>query len=374
MDSQKIQDTVVAVTPVEETPDTTVAESAQPDIRDQLTDEQREIYDLMHSDKKFVAIHDIMQLKNKISEISTVKEHAINQVKSMIPDDRVSLLEARAMALDSDALMRLDMTNDADWKKVQEIYTFEDGGMIHFTNDPDTKVTKVREMHRDYLIYLKSIKEETAKFEIIEKESKESLDKLYKELDEALGEAEAAKIKNYTAFTEYYREWLINSLKRDDLSDTLREQLQKTLDADNLGISLDFLKKEIRDLITRKGNADSLLWGFKNNFVETARKATAVLASKFARYNYHLSLMKFHDLETRLFQDKYGEKYNNLFMFIMFRYIKANYGRFDKFWMITIGEVVTQLGYLIKEGIERPATSEEFSKNMQEVLDLVIKR
>ena len=195
----------------------------------ELSPEQQEVYDLMHSDKKFVAIHDIMQLKNKVNEIQTMRDYAINQVKTMIPDDRISLLEARALSLDKDALIKLDMSKDEDWAKVQQIYTFEDGGMIHFTNDPDTKVIKVREMHRDYLIYLKSIKEETAKFEVIEKESKEALDKIYAELDEVLGEVEAAKIKNYATFAEYYREWIIESLKREDLSESLREQLQKTL-------------------------------------------------------------------------------------------------------------------------------------------------
>lgn len=354
----------------EDVPDTTVSSSSQPERH--LTPEQQEIYDLMTSDKKFVAIHDIMQIKNKLNEISAVKEHAIEQVKSMIPDDRISLLEARALALDKDALINLDMEKDADWEKVKSIYTFEDGGMIHFTNEPDTKIKKVREMHRDYLIYLKSIKEETAKFEIIEKESKETLDKLYKELDEAIGEVESAKIRQYSAFADYYRDWIKESLKRDDISDQLREQLQKTLDADNRGIDLEFLKKEIRELISRKGNADSLRYGYHNNFVETARKATAVLASKFSRYNYHLSFIKFYDLEKRLFPDKYGEKFNNLFMFIIFRFIKANCGKLDKFWMITIGEVVTQLGFLFRDESERPESSKEFVKNFQEVMDLVV--
>lgn len=376
MDNQTVEEVKtteesVAETHKEEIPDTTVSSSLQPE-KERLTPEQQEIYDLMASDKKFVAIHDIMQVKNKLNEISTVKEYALEQVKSMIPDDRISLLEARAVALDKESLINLDMEKDADWEKVKAVYTFEDGGMIHFTNDPDTKIKKVREMHRDYLIYLRDIKEETAKFEIIEKESKETLDKLYKELDEVLGEAESAKIKQYSAFADYYRDWIMESLKREDLSDQLREQLQKTLDADNRGINLEFLKKEIRELISRKGNADSLRYGYRNNFVETARKATAVLASKFSRYNYHLSLTKFYDLEKRLFPDKYGEKFNNLFMFIIFRFIKANCGKFDKFWMITIGEVVTQLGFLFRDESERPESSKEFVKNFQEVMDLVV--
>lgn len=340
--------------------------------RPELTPEQQEVYDLMRSDKKFVAIHDIMQLKNKVNEIRTMRDYALNQVKTMIPDDRISLLEARAVSLDKDALMKLDMNKDEDWSKVQQIYTFEDGGMIHFTSDPDTKIIKVREMHRDYLIYLKSIKEETAKFEVIERESKEALDKIYAELDEVLGEVEAAKVKDYATFAEYYREWIIESLKREDLSDSLRDQLQKTLNADNRGIELEFLKKEIRELISRKGNADSLMYGYRNNFVDTARKASAVLSSKFSKYNYHLALVKFYDLEKRLFPDQYGEKYNNLFMFILFRFIKANYEKFDNFWMITIGEIVTQLGLMLKNESEKSKSTNDFIKNFHEVMQLVV--
>lgn len=336
-----------------------------------MSPEQEEVLKLMASDKKFVAVRQIMELQNKVNEAATIKDVAIGRISSVIPDDKFSILEARACMLDEQKIANLDMKKEEDWQKVLEVYTFEDGSKIHFSNEPDTKDIKCREMHRDYLLYIKRVKEETEKYEKFEKETREEIDKLYKQLDEVIGEEEGAKIRNYATFADYYRDWIVECLKRDDLSDTLRDHLQKTLDADNRGIELKFLSNEIREMIKKRGNTSSIRWGFNNNFPKTAESAAAVLAHKFAKYNYHLAFNKFYDIETRAlgFED---DKHNNLFMFLLFRYIKYHYERFDNFWMITLGEVITQLGFLLKPKEDRPESSIEFEKNVREILDLVI--
>ena len=334
--------------------------------------EQVELIKLMQEDKTFVAIQNVMQVKNQISKIETIKDHAISRVKGMLPDDKISILEARAMNLDVDKVLALDMKKDEDWKIIKDIYTFEDGSMIHFTNEPDPKEVKAREMHRDYLVYLQRIRVETEKFDQYEKTVKAELDKLYAEMDEVLGETEANKVRNYASFADYYREWIIKTLAREDISDEIRNQLQKILDADNRGIELKFLRDEIERLIKRKGGTSSLMYGYRHNFQEMARKATAILLQKFSRYNYHLAFNKFFNIEERFFKDEIGEKYNNLFMFILFRFIKFNYDKFDNYWMITIGEIVTQLGFYSREASERPESNKEFTKNLRELLLLVI--
>lgn len=350
-----------------------ILDKSEQDIKfEQLSPEQKEIYNLMKNDKKFIAIHDIMLLQNKIKEMETVRDYAMGQVKTMMPDDNISILEARADMIDKESVIKLDMSKDEDWKKIEEVYTLDNGDMLHFTKNPDLNNIKIREMHRDFLIYLKTINEETAKFNVIEKEHKEAIDKLFKELEEILGESEVEKIRNYASFADYYREWINNSLARDDLSEGLRNQLQKTLDADNRGVDLEFLKKEINELIARKGDAKSLKFGYKNNFSDICRKVNAILAQKFSKYNFHISFAALFDIEKRVFPDTYGEKYNNLFIFILFRFIRANYEKFDNFWMITIGEIVTQLGFLLKEESERPESSKLFQKNYHEVMNLVI--
>ena len=46
-------------------------------------DENQELTNMMKEDKQFIAVHEIMQLKNKVNEISSMKEHAIKKVHEM---------------------------------------------------------------------------------------------------------------------------------------------------------------------------------------------------------------------------------------------------------------------------------------------------
>lgn len=337
----------------------------------ELSPEQKEIASLMASDHKFVAVRQIMELRNRVSEAGAIKDNAINRTKSMIPDDKYTILEARAMNLDEDELLKLDMKKEEDWQKVLAVYSFDDGSKIHFSNEPDTKDIKCREMHRDYLVYIRRVRIETEKFEKFEKDTQAEIDKLYEELDNIIGKEEGEKIRNYATFADYYRDWIVETLKREDLTENVRNRLNKTLDADNRGVRLDFIEMEIRNMLKKRKDTSSIKWGFRNNFSNTAEAATAVLAQRFAKYNFHLAFNKFYDLETRVlgFEDA---KYNNLFMFLLFRYIKHHYERFDNYWMITLGEVVTQIGFLFKPKENRPASSIEFEKNVKNILELVI--
>lgn len=332
--------------------------------------EQIEIIKLMEEDRTFVAVRGIMAAKNKIEEIRTVKDTAVRKVRAMTPDARVSIIEARAKALDAEAVGKLDMKNEENWKKIQECYTFDDGTVLHFTNEPEIKDVKFREMHRDYLLYLKSIQDETEKFDVYEAKLTKEIDDEIAKFGELLGEEEADKLRNYADFADYYRQWITNVLQRDDISPLARQKLEEIVKSDNAGISLDFLIKEIQDLIGRKGNASSLLFGYRNNYVEVATKAEKILTTKFAQYKYETAMTKFFDFEKRFFPEY--EKYNNLFMFILFRYIKANYEKFDSNWMITIGEILTQLGFLTKPETDRPPCSKEFEEAFRTVMSLVI--
>lgn len=332
----------------------------------------QEVEKMIRGDKMFVAVRQIMEVKNQINKIETAKNLAIDRVKTMLPDDKLSILESRAVYLNPDVIAQLDMNKKEDWEKVKAVYTFEDGSMIHFTGDPDPDNIKVREMHRDYLVYLRKIDEETKKFEETQTKIKADLDQLYKELDEIVGEENANKVRNYASFSDYYRDWIKEQLEKDDTNPKAREYLEKVLAADDEGIYLGFLFKEVEDLLKKKGNSDSLFYGYRHNFSSIAHKAGSVLASKFSKYNYHISFTKFWDVEEKHFQHEIGAEYNNLFMFILFRFIKFNYEKFDTFWMITLGEIVTQLAFLDKDPHERPESNATFREKVVELLKYTI--
>lgn len=352
--------------------DTTVENvNAEEEHLKNLSPEQREIYELMKADKKFVAVQGIMKMKNQLKQMETIKESAINNVKTMLPDDKISIIEARTDVIDLAVLESLDMRKDEDWEKVREVYTVDDD-IIEFSTKPTADKIKVREMHRDYLIFIKKLREESAKYEIAEKEYKESIAKLEDDLSQALGAAEASEILKKSSFGEFYIEWINKTLERDDISENVRKNLEKIKNYDERGIKLDFLKEEIIRLREKTGNTSSLMHGFRHNFEETAKKVNKIMSSGFEKYSYHLAFEKFYDIEKRFFANDIDEKYNNLFMFILFRFIKNNHNTFNNFWMITIGEIVTQLGFLARPEDERPSTSKEFINNFKEVIKLAI--
>lgn len=334
--------------------------------------EQKEILNLMKTDQTFVAVRNIMATKNKIEEMRSVKDAAISKVHAMTPDARISIIEARAKDLDAEVVGKMDMKDDKNWETIKECYTFEDGSILQFSNEPEGKEkdVKIREMHRDYLLYLKKLNEETEKFNVYEQKLMNDIEKSIDDFGQIVGEAEAEKLRNYADFADYYREWITKTLERKDISPLARTALEKIVNADNEGISLKFLIDEIKDLIARKGNSESLLFGYRNNYAEVAAKADKVLKTKFAQYKYDAAMSKFFDFEKRFFPEY--AKYNNLFMFIIFRYIKSNYEKFDTNWMITIGEILTQLGFLTKKEEDRPACSKEFEESFRAVMSLVI--
>ena len=333
-------------------------------------DENQELTNMMKEDKQFIAVHEIMQLKNKVNEISSMKEHAIKKVHEILPDDRISIVEARAAALDPEKIKNLDMRKKEDWEQVKEIYTMEDGGCMTFATNPNTDEIKVREMHKDFLIYLHTLKVESDKFDKIDKEYNQSVDEIMSQLEEIIGKEEADKINNYTTFTEYYRDWITKNLSKEDISPEIRKLLQKTLDADVRGITLDFLKSNIIKVKETSG-LKSLLWGFRKNYEAYANQARKIMSSRFEKYKYHISFNKFKDFESIVFPD-IPKEYNNLTMYLLFRFIRANKDTLDKYWMITIGEFLTQMGFMLKT--ERPESSKLFEENLRELLNLIIKK
>lgn len=337
---------------------------------DKLTGEQMAQL-ITQNDKSFVVVKQIMDSRNAISKMETMRDKANHMVKSMVPDDKLALLTARARTLDKEALANLDMAKDADWKKVEEVYTFEDGSKIYFANNPDTKDLTIRAMHRDYLIYLRTIEEENEKYELAQASIKADLDKIYAELDELIGKETADEIRSFKGFADFYINWIDKLLENPDVPEKAKEHFKKVKDADERGVNLTFLFDNVKETMSKKGNTDSLFFGFRNNFDAAAKSAVSILKTKFEKYGYHSAFPKFYNLEER-FLPEIGKEYNNLFMYILFRYIKFNYEKFDTFWMITIGEISTQIGYLAREDDEKPERCETFRQNVIKLLKCVI--
>lgn len=356
---------------VEESKEQVEAKKAEKTIKEAIhvAPEVKELQDLMTQDKTFVAVRQIMTLQNNFEQVRTTRQQAIAKANALCTDERISAVEARAMTIDEEALMKLDLKDKDAWEMVLAYYTFDDG-VVTFTNNPDVKDLKIRQMHRDYLLYLKHIKEETEKFDIYEQKMQKDIENFMKEFEEACGEEEAAKLKDYASFTDYYLQWIKKLVERDDVSDKCKAFARGVLDAEEAGITLNFLLADIRKLIDRTGSTSSLLHGYSHNYREVATKADKILKAKYAKYKYDVQMGQFYDYEKRFFPEY--EKYNNLFMFIIFRYIKYRYDALNNNNMITIGELLTQMGLMAKPKETWSENTKRFEEAYRAVMSLVI--
>ena len=341
---------------------------------DAMSPGDRQLAEEMAMDAGFVVTNSVMKLRNEMASIKAERDRAMNKLKTMCPDDRYSILEARVMETDIEALAKLDMKKEEDWQKVLDIYTMEDGGVISFSLDiPETDI-KYREMHRDYIIYVNSVNTETAKYNAVEAKVTAEIEEIFKEYAELVGEEEAAKARNVSYTAQYYRMFIEKLLSREDLNTDLKEKLLEYKEADHDGRTLRPIIEEIEKLLKkRNGDASSIIYGFRNNFIAVANAAKRALDAKFKKYNYSFALENLHDFEKRAFPGEFDD-YNNVFIFLLMRYIKANYEKFDNKNMYTIGEIFANMGFLLRPVEERPDTVVEFEQSVRKLLGLVIKK
>jgi len=334
-----------------------------------MPEEERYVYEKVNLDPEFVVTRNIIAMQNELAGMRAARDHAQHKLTAMCPDSRMSVVQARVLNADIEAIGKLDMTKDEDWEKVHRFYVMDDGGEVHFSVEPDTKDKMYREMHRDYLVYLRKTHDETVKFEEYEAKAMAEIESLSLELDKLVGIEDSAN--RFKSIGELYRRKLTDLAADPNVPEKARVKVNGIIDAMDDGIRLTKLIAEVKTLIAKKGDASSLKYGYRSNFFPVAQRAGKILATKFSKYNYHMQFQNLDKFEERVLDGRYKE-YTNLFMFILFRYIRSNYEKFGNREMIVLGEIITQMGFMLREPVQRPATTAEFEKHYIELMELVI--
>ena len=314
----------------------------------------------------------IIDANSKLDEVRGVRQLASDKIKTMCPDDTSSVLMARATVLDLKTLESLNMHSMNDWMKVKEVYTCEDGRVIELAANPKDEI-RYREMHRDFLCFLKSYDEESKKFAVVEEKYNQDIAKAEAEFD-AYRTANNLNIvdesSKFVSRAEYYQKTLAALSAREDISPETKTRIDEILHWSENGVGLTLLIEEVRGLIKKRGTASSIMHGYRNSYQSVAVQVEKVLRARFGKYNLVYGLSKFGNAEEQFFPEY--KEYNNLFMFILFRYIKYNYERFNNNHMIMLSEIITQLGYLKHQETDRPESSKQFAEAVRTMLSLVI--
>lgn len=328
---------------------------------------QDEIDRSILQDRTVLAYSTMLAAKNQLADLHNLKDAATERLKTMCPDDHFSAFEARVALLDIDAIGKMDMHDEVSWMKVKEVYTFEDG-MMHFSAEPKEDDIKYREMHRDFIVYIRKYNDETAKFEAADAQYKKEIEAIEEKYKDVFTSPDSLGFKS---MSDFYRQHFYKLLKDDRLSDKAHAYVQRVVDATEHGISLEVFIDEVHKLIDKRGDASSLLKGYRTNYLTIAQQVDKILRTRFAKYRLHLNFVKFYDVEKRFFPEY--EKYNDLFMFVLFRYIKHNYEKFTNDDFLMISEILTQIGYLKHPVEDRPADNAKFIENFHTLMDLITK-
>ena len=166
----------------------------------------------------------------------------------------------------------------------------------------------------------------------------------------------------------YYK----TKLESSDLTEEQRETLEKTLQYARYAITLDPIFESIKTgLSSKKSSSDSILYGYKNNYVNTLQGAEK--SCRENKINFPRGIIG--NLEEKFFGKEEYKKYAGLFTFIVARHLKYNstMSKFDKVFVANLLSYMLQIARSTGGDDDKcKQIRDEMRPNVKKLLDLVI--
>jgi hypothetical protein len=171
-------------------------------------------------------------------------------------------------------------------------------------------------------------------------------------------------------------EWVTNYLKKKandpNMSDAMRAEFNEKLKYRDYAVTLEPLIKSIKEQIERrKDGSESIRRAF---FTDRERILKAAI-NVSSRRNFSFPFQMMTDLDKKLFPEgKYEEKYRNLFIFLLARYIKYRSEAITDMEKIFFTNLCSNLVILNRPGaIEKyPELADKMRKSIGECMDMVV--
>lgn len=287
-----------------------------------------------------------LQIQNRKDELNDLKKTMIEQQKKLLNDDGASiLLDEKIKDLTSEDIRRL--TDE----EIENIYTKDDNTNIKLAFN---SVKKEVEFKRDFLLYKKLCMESF-------KEIDETIEKFDKEIQKDIEEFNET-IKKYGDLNKFIRSHLEDKIKNcsEENKSKYEEMLKNFDNGFNLNNIIDFCRSiSPKKILNEYKYKSDLIF---EQFMKTVKKLNF---SNFNITNVH------ENIESKFLPEEYN-KYPNLFIFCIFKYIA--YKRFDP-QQSKEGIFLSQLNLNLKKLTTNKFTEEEkneFLNNIKKVLDLFL--
>lgn len=250
--------------------------------------------------KEFLNVMKSMEIRSLINNLGHQHREMMNKILYMLPMgiEESKIVMARLGDMTDEMI---DKLSDSDIEKILTI----DGVVVgKFTEPPDGTTIDYK---RDVLKLVAATKLEVEeKDEVIE-----LLEEKYKEITD--DHIESIVIRK--DFDQYVLDYYTKQLNRTDITDTLRERLLQTQTMLLSSRTLEPLKVSLYKQLEERGTK-SLLEGFRTRKVDMMDSATNALMAFGMKFPFQLMV----NMEELLFGEEYKE-YNNLFIYILARYI-----------------------------------------------------
>ena len=257
-------------------------------------------------DRVFLQIRIGMVFINAINTLMGTEQRMANFVKMLLPDsaEKTKIILARLEDIDPNKI------DDLSLSFIENLFNIE-GTPVRVTMPEGAEVSDV-EYKRLVIRQIKIFDEQAAVIDDYVKDIKERLNKHIPEDIQAML-ADPIKLD----------EWMISYFERkaqsQDITEEQREEYKKKLQAKEDGWTLRPMLDNIKQQINEKGNARSIRNGFYR--MQESVMTSAINIAQHQGFSFPFNLM--NDLDEKLLTEKeYNDKYKNLYVFLLARYIK----------------------------------------------------
>jgi hypothetical protein len=329
---------------------------------DQIKDMKLDISELeklSEDDKTFILLRTAMVYYNGMNSIEAVIREMESLVRTLVPEtvDILKIILSRLEDINPNEIDNLSAGF------IENIFTI-DGKPVKVTL-PEVGEFDNLEYKRFVIRQIKVCDEQVA---VCVEYAKEVKAKYEAEIPEYVRKM----VGNMVATDEWVTNYLIKKSNDPDMSDAMREEFKEKLKYREYAFTLEPIIKSITDQIERRTDgSESIRKGFFMN-KERVLNAAVNISSK-CNFSFPFNMM--NDLDKKLFPEgTYDEKYKNLFIYLLARYIKYRSEAITDKEKIFFTNLCSNLVILNRPGaIEKyPELADKMRKSIGKCMDLVV--
>ena len=320
---------------------------------------EEDLKNLPEDDKKFLLLRTAMVYYNGMNSIEAVIYEMESLVRTLIPET-VDVLKIILSRLEDINPKEIDNLSAGF---IENIFTI-DGKPVKVTL-PEVGEFDNLEYKRFVIRQIKVCDEQVA---VCVEYAKEVKAKYEAEIPEDIRKM----VGNMIATDEWVTNYLTKKANDPNMSDSMRAEFKERLKYRDYAFTLEPLIKSITDQIERRTDgSESIRKGFFMN-KERVLNAAVNISSKC---NFSFPFQMMNDLDKKLFPEgTYDEKYKNLFIYLLARYIKYRSEAITDAEKIFFTNLCSNLVILNRPGaIEKyPELADKMRKSIGKCMDLVV--